>query len=378
MTLNGIDISNWQPNINLSIVPGDFVIVKVTQGVDYISPVADKQYQQAKKSGKLLGVYHFADGSGAKQEAQYYLDNIKGYIGEALLALDWEGDVVVKGVSYAKTWLDYVYKQTNIRPVIYMSKSVTNLYDWSTVAKDYGLWCAQYADKSPTGYQDTPWTDTTPFGSWSAPTIYQYSSTGNLSGYGGDLDLDKFYGTKGSWLSFTKGEQSSSSNEGSNTPVTPVQTKIPIVQYSDNDGNRAYAYTHWDAVNGKPAILSKEDLQPYALKNDLPPKIALTKGTINLKYGLPALNYAYNDKLVTVTFIGSVEKTIQNMQGDTQIGSLSNDVPKPPFDVTASLIDISNLSNMGHLKIQPNGGLVVNMTNAWNGDWISGTVSYAI
>ena len=26
----------------------------------------------------------------------------------------------------------------------------------------------------------------------------------------------------------------------------------PIVQYSDADGNRAYAYTHWDAIDGKP------------------------------------------------------------------------------------------------------------------------------
>lgn len=26
----------------------------------------------------------------------------------------------------------------------------------------------------------------------------------------------------------------------------------PIVQYSDADGNRAYAYTHWEAIDGKP------------------------------------------------------------------------------------------------------------------------------
>ncbi|WP_180676428.1 hypothetical protein [Leuconostoc citreum] len=29
----------------------------------------------------------------------------------------------------------------------------------------------------------------------------------------------------------------------------------PIVQYSDSEGNRAYAYTHWEAIDGKPEKL---------------------------------------------------------------------------------------------------------------------------
>lgn len=34
MTLNGIDVSDWQQDIDLSKVSADFVIVKMTQGVD--------------------------------------------------------------------------------------------------------------------------------------------------------------------------------------------------------------------------------------------------------------------------------------------------------------------------------------------------------
>lgn len=244
--LNGIDISNWQPDIDLSKITADFVIMKATQGIDYVSPVCETQYQGAVKSGKLRGVYHYADGSGAVNEAKWFLSNIKGYLGETVLFLDWEGDVTSKGVSYAKTFLDYVYEQTGIHPIIYMSKSVTNAYNWSSVSKDYALWCAQYWSNELTGYQDDPWTDTTPFGSWGYATLYQYTSHGALSGYTSRLDLDKFYGSQSNWLKFAGSDKLE--------PTPEPTTDINIVQYSDPNGNRAYAYTHWEAIAGKPEL----------------------------------------------------------------------------------------------------------------------------
>lgn len=245
--LNGIDISNWQPDIDLSKLTADFVIMKATQGIDYVSPVCDIQYTGAKSANKLRGVYHYADGSGAINEAKYFLSNVKNYVGDAILALDWEGDVVSQGVSYAKIWLDYVYQQTNVRPVIYMSKSVTNAYDWSMVSSDYALWGAQYASGGITGYQDNPWTDENAWGSWSTPTIFQYSSHGRLAGYDGNLDLDKFYGDTNAWKSIQ-------ATVITTTTTTVVDTSVPIVQYSDSEGNRAYAYTHWEAIVGKPEL----------------------------------------------------------------------------------------------------------------------------
>lgn len=377
MTLNGIDISNWQPTIDLSKVTADFVIIKATQGIDYVSPVCNAQYTGAKNAGKLRGLYHYANGSGAEKEAQYFLDNIKDYIGEAVLALDWEGDVLTKGVSYAKAFLDYVYNKTGIRPLIYMSKSVTNAYDWSTVAKDYALWCAQYANNNLTGYQSDPWSDTNTFGNWLSPTIYQYSSHGALAGYDGNLDLDLFYGDVDSWGKFAKSDKQTEPSTPEPEPE-PEPTGIKMVQYADPDGNRAYAYTHWDAINSKPEVVVKDDLSSYALKTDIPAKVSLKTGTIAVTKGLPTLNYAYNDKLVTLSFIGSIDKSIANMAGETQVGTLPNDIIRPLFDVSVALVDISSMSNMGHLKIQPDGKLIVNMASAWNGDWMSGTVSYAI
>lgn len=163
-------------------------------------------------------------------------------------------------------------------------------------------------------------------------------------------------------------------------PVVPPDptVKTPIVQYSDGNGHKAYAYTHWKAIADKPNIVTSDILQDYAKKSDLPTKVQLKTGTITVTSGLPSIQYAYNDKLATLTFIGSIAKTVTNMQGDTQVGTLLPDIPKPPFDVSAPLVDISSNSNRGHLKVQPDGKLVINMTDAWNGDWISGTVTYAV
>ncbi|MBC6498532.1 hypothetical protein H7R52_07040 [Weissella confusa] len=66
-----------QAGINLSAVQADLVIVKATQGTTYVSPEADTQYQGAKSAGRLLGVYHFATGDGAVEEAKFFLSNVK-------------------------------------------------------------------------------------------------------------------------------------------------------------------------------------------------------------------------------------------------------------------------------------------------------------
>lgn len=274
MALNGIDISNWQAGINLSAVPADFVIVKATEGTTYVSPEADTQYQGAKSAGRLLGVYHFATGAGAVGEAKFFLSNVQGYLGEAVLFLDWEGAVVTQGVGYAKAFLDYVYQQTSIRPLIYMSKSVTNSYDWSTVSANYGLWVAQYADSNTTGYQDDPWTDAKGYGSWSGPAIFQYASTGRLSGYDGNLDLDKFYGDATAWHTFAKSDKVNPNPE----PETPKST--PIVQYADPDGNKAYAYTHWQAIEGKPDLSTVVLTSPNGTKYQL---VVDDKGALTTK-----------------------------------------------------------------------------------------------
>ncbi len=205
--MNGIDISKWQPNIDLSVVPCDFVIVKATQGTSYISSEFQKQISQANNLGKLIGVYHYASKGGAMAEADHFLQTVRDYIGRAILVLDWEGEQNENfgNPSYALAWLRYVKQETGITPFIYMSKSVCRQYA-SVWDASFPLWCAQYKNQQPSGYQENPWTDAKGFGAWASPLIFQYSSKGQLDGYSGNLDLDKSYMDGDEWLRWAQGD----------------------------------------------------------------------------------------------------------------------------------------------------------------------------
>lgn len=203
--MNGIDISRWNP-VDLSKVPCDFVIVKATQGTGYVSPTYKSQIAQADSLGKLLGVYHYASSGGAVAEAKHFLNTVKDYIGKAIMVLDWEGEQNsnFKNPEYALSWLRYVKQETGITPFIYMSKSVCRQYA-SVWDASYPLWCAQYKNQQPSGYQENPWTDAKGFGAWDSPLIFQYSSKGQLDGYSGNLDLDKAYINAEVWKAYASG-----------------------------------------------------------------------------------------------------------------------------------------------------------------------------
>ena len=208
MIMNGIDISSWQTGIDLKQVPCDFAIIKATGGTGYVNPDCDRTFQQGMKAGKKLGIYHYAREKGCKgsaqEEAEFFLQNAEGYIGKAILVLDWEEENGL-GPGWAKAWLDRVQQRTGVKPLIYMSKSVCREYDWSSVASaGYDLWCAQYANDRETGYQSSPWTDARGIGAFPYMALYQYSASGRLDGWNGRLDLNVFYGDKAAWDKYAK------------------------------------------------------------------------------------------------------------------------------------------------------------------------------
>lgn len=201
MALLGIDVSKWQDNSIINEAP-DFSIMKATEGTGYVDPTCDTKYQAAKAKGLLLGVYHYArpDLCSAIEEARFFVENIKGYIGEAILALDWEQPGTQWNVAWAKEWLDEVKRLTGIKPLIYMSASVVNQYDWSAVAKaDYGLWIAGYPDmRDSWDIPDFPYAT----GAWEFYAIWQFTSSN------GRLDRDIFQGDAAAWKAYatSKGE----------------------------------------------------------------------------------------------------------------------------------------------------------------------------
>ena len=218
MALKGIDISKWQTGIDLSKVDCDFVIVKATEGIGYVDRKCDSFYQQAKRLGKKLGFYHFArPRNDAVREAQYFYNNTKNYFGEAIPILDWEAGNK-SDVAWAKRWLDEVYRLSGVKPVIYMSESVANAYNWSSVANaDYGLWVAKYRDNNPDYNYNMANAGTRPRVKWwKFYCMWQWTSTGRLNGYSGNLDCNVFYGDGTTWDKYA-------GKSGTTQPVKPTQ-----------------------------------------------------------------------------------------------------------------------------------------------------------
>lgn len=209
--MDGIDISNWQSGINISALPSScrFVIVKATQGSNFVSNSYRSQVSQTLSSGRLLGVYHYVDGSGASAEASNFVSNTKNLIGKSIFAIDWESGSNSKwgNVSYLRSVVSEVIRLTGKVPFIYTSSS--SLSSVKGVADSFGcpLWIAQYPNYNPTGFQATPWNE----GTYSC-TIRQYSSTGRISGYSGNLDLNKCYWSEDRWNSFV-GNKTTSNKE---------------------------------------------------------------------------------------------------------------------------------------------------------------------
>lgn len=200
---NGIDIASYQKSLDPAKVEGDFIIIKATQGTGYINPTYEKQADATLKAGKVLGLYHYANGSGVTGEVDFFLQTVKKYIGKAFLCLDWEhipnggANPQFKNPDYAKQFMDQVRKKTGLTMFIYGSKeSCFNAMNWNLVkAAGYPCWGAQYPNYDPVqGYQQEPWQSTRQWGAWGRyPSIFQYTSVLRLKGYSGNLDGDLAY-----------------------------------------------------------------------------------------------------------------------------------------------------------------------------------------
>lgn len=253
--MNGIDISNWQNGINLDAVPYDFIIAKATQGKTYVSPDCARQVEQARARGKLFGVYHYIDGSSAIGEADFFIDNIENWVGEGMLCLDWESNQnsAWGNEDYLRQVAQRVIDRIGIPPVIYVQQSRMAQVKPIADALNCALWIAQYANVNATGYQDAPWNE----GAYSC-AIRQYSSCGRLSGYSGNLDLNKAYMDAAAWKKYANpsgGASAPSPAPSKPSASAPSGSTLDLVYHIvtndiNGDARRDYCGSRYDEVQG--------------------------------------------------------------------------------------------------------------------------------
>ncbi|MFC2680981.1 GH25 family lysozyme [Limosilactobacillus vaginalis] len=165
------------------------VIVKATQGTGYVNPRCNHQWELAGSLGKLRGLYHYAGGGNPESEAQYFINNIKNYVGQGILILDWESyqNASWGNSNWALRFVTEVHRLTNVWPLIYVQESA--LWQVANCAKYCGVWVAKYASMN--------------WNSWALPNMGVASGAfGFLTGWqftGGDMDRSIFYLDAAGW-----------------------------------------------------------------------------------------------------------------------------------------------------------------------------------
>ena len=236
--LRGIDVSGYQalgatyshPNVETAYSGSDFVIAKATQGTQPMNRYMTAQLQRALADGKLIGVYHYAEGGSPVAEADAFVACVSSYIGKALLCLDWEnGDNDAWGSTvWARQFVDRVYAKTGIYPVVYTYPA--GRAQVASCADVSRLWIAGYPDNRfswdlPSMIYNT--------GAWSDWTLWQYSSAG------GTVDLDVAKLTYAEWEQLAQGE----------SKFEPHWVKNATGWWYATSPS-AYYYSQWAFING--------------------------------------------------------------------------------------------------------------------------------
>lgn len=263
----GIDVSHWQGAINWQQVATtgiSFAFIKATQNS------MDKHFLEnvkgAKAAGLLVGAYHYVDDSvttvdQAKVAAQVFYTAIQAAGGTKVFDLppvmDYESNKsnLNKAVItlVAKTFLEEIYRQTDVKPILYTYPSFINNFSG---LNNYPLWIARYsATQIPADASG-----------WSRWTFWQYSDgsagrvlpngTRKVDGINGTVDLNEFDGT----LEELKQRFMSQSSERDDDIVAGnLKRDINVVStWANNDWIEAKANGYFDGKRPGASITREE------------------------------------------------------------------------------------------------------------------------
>lgn len=236
--MRGVDVSNWQCDIDTYALDADFVVAGTTWGTggfnnmcltNGVNQAANYQLGRASASGKSIGVYHYAMGRDANAEADFFIDNVRGYVGNAVLVLDWESqdNPQFGNGAWVETWVRHVHDRTRVWPIVYVQASALGQLT-QFVRAHCGVWVAQYASMNVTGYQEKPWL----YGAY-GEAMRQYTSNGYVSGYAGRLDLNYFRGERWQWDAYARGDGANVSAPETNAGGSASQSVCVVVASGD-------------------------------------------------------------------------------------------------------------------------------------------------
>lgn len=202
--VQGIDVSNWQGAINWGQVKGagiDFAWMKATEGTGFKDARFNTNYTAAHSAGVIRGAYHFAlpNASGGAAQADFFAKSGGAWSADNLTlpgVLDIENNpygAMCYGLSTSqmRTWVNDFYNTYKARTgrdvVIYTTANWWNTCtgSWNGMAAKAPLWVAHWTTGSPTIPAGFP--------TW---TAWQYTDSGSVAGVSGNVDRNKFNGSR--------------------------------------------------------------------------------------------------------------------------------------------------------------------------------------
>ncbi len=188
----GIDVSDWQGYIDYAKVKEsgiEIVYIKASQGLNFIDPYFEINYENAKANGLKVGFYHFLTAINrqeAIQEANFFASVISGKKPDCKLVMDYEqfGGVGTTEINnIAITFLDRVRSLTGKDIIVYSDLSNAQNTFSREVADRYSLWLAYYGDYNSLRNVNT---------SWNTWIGIQFEDRGIVNGINGYVDRDRF------------------------------------------------------------------------------------------------------------------------------------------------------------------------------------------
>jgi len=208
--VEGMDVSKFNGTIDWAAVQAagiGFAIARVSDGLNYPDATFDANWAAMKSTGMVRGSYqYFEPAQDPIAQADMVLQHV-GTLGAGDLSpvidVETTGGLPASAVAAAvDQWLAHVQAATGRTPIVYVSPSFWSGLGDPSAAAD--LWIANWQVSCPS----VP-------AAWSGWRLWQYSSTGTVSGVPSSaVDLDRFNGSMSDLLAYAGG--------GSATPLPPA------------------------------------------------------------------------------------------------------------------------------------------------------------
>lgn len=263
----GIDVSHWKPDVSFHRVRragASFAYTKATEGVQAVDPTFAAYYSAMKEAGLYRGAFHYYRPlEDPVEQAAHFARTVGALAADDLPPmLDVEEDDGVRGSALAegvRRCLEEIERLFHRRPMIYTMPSYWNDFvvaggappSW---AARYPLWVAHWTAKDepllPRGFER-----------W---TFWQYSAKGRVDGVGGDVDLDRFNGSRDELAAWLRAE-------GSPATIPGLSNQAMI-----NAFYRAFGATYYARIEAASltylSVPSSNRQKPYSgpLPRDLP------------------------------------------------------------------------------------------------------------